>query len=85
VGVDYFTTNVGLLRSCGSNLQSRSISVNINKEVHERGVKPEQLPPAEDVNKLKRKLDNDDKAVVQKHTTCYQKEKVKIVCSYHED
>lgn len=37
----------------------------VRKILHERGVKPEQLPPAEDVNKLKRKLDNDDKAVVK--------------------
>ena len=31
----------------------------------ERGVKPEALPPAEDVKKVQRKLDNDEKKLLK--------------------
>lgn len=31
----------------------------------ERGVKPEQLPPGEDVKKLQRKLEGDEKKIVK--------------------
>jgi DNA-damage-inducible protein D len=37
----------------------------VRKMLHERGVKPEALPPAEDVKKIKRKLDSDDKNVLK--------------------
>lgn len=37
----------------------------VRKILHERGVKPEKLPPAEDVTKIKRKLDSENKAVVK--------------------
>jgi DNA-damage-inducible protein D len=36
----------------------------VRKMLIERGVKPEQLPPAEDVKKLQRKLDDDKKKIV---------------------
>jgi len=36
-------------------------NVSVRKMLRERGVKPESLPPAEDVSKLKRKLDSDKK------------------------
>jgi len=36
----------------------------VRKILHERGVKPEALPPAEDVGKLKRKLENEEKKVI---------------------
>lgn len=36
----------------------------VRKMLIERGVKPEQLPPAEDVKKLQRKLDGDKKKIV---------------------
>ncbi len=42
---------------------------NNNKAVRrmliERGVKPEQLPPSEDVSKLKRKLESDEKKILK--------------------
>ncbi len=31
----------------------------------QRGVKPESLPPAEDVKKLERRLENDEKKVIK--------------------
>jgi len=31
----------------------------------ERGVKPEQLPPGEDIKKLQRKLEGDEKKVLK--------------------
>lgn len=31
----------------------------------QRGVKPEELPPAEDIQKVKRKLDGDGKQVLR--------------------
>jgi DNA-damage-inducible protein D len=37
----------------------------VRKMLIERGVKPEKLPPAEDVKKVKRKLENDEKKVLK--------------------
>ncbi len=37
----------------------------VRKILKERGVKPEALPPAEDIGKLKRKLDSDEKSVLK--------------------
>lgn len=37
----------------------------VRKMLIERGVKPELLPPAEDVSKLKRKLENDEKKILK--------------------
>jgi DNA-damage-inducible protein D len=36
----------------------------VRKILHERGVKPEQLPPSEDVKKLQRKLEGEEKKIV---------------------
>jgi DNA-damage-inducible protein D len=36
----------------------------VRKILHERGVKPEQLPPSNDVKKLKRKLYSDEKKIL---------------------
>jgi DNA-damage-inducible protein D len=33
--------------------------------LQERGVKPEQLPPADDVKKVQRKLESEEKKVIQ--------------------
>jgi len=38
----------------------------VRKILRERGVKPEQLPPAEDIKKVKRKLVSEEKKVVKK-------------------
>jgi DNA-damage-inducible protein D len=40
----------------------------IRKILHHRGVKPEQLPPAEDVKKVIRKLDRDEKKLLKEVT-----------------
>jgi DNA-damage-inducible protein D len=37
----------------------------VRKMLNERGVKPEQLPPSEDVKKLQRKLDGEGKKIVK--------------------
>jgi DNA-damage-inducible protein D len=37
----------------------------VRKMLNERGVKPEQLPPGEDVKKLQRKLEGDEKKIVK--------------------
>jgi DNA-damage-inducible protein D len=37
----------------------------VRKMLGERGVRPEQLPPAEDLRKLKRKLENEPKQILQ--------------------
>jgi DNA-damage-inducible protein D len=37
----------------------------VRRILHERGVRPENLPPAEDVKKLSRKLDGDEKKIVK--------------------
>lgn len=36
----------------------------VRKILHERGVKPEQLPPSDDVKKLQRKLESDEKKML---------------------
>ena len=38
----------------------------VRKMLHERGVRPEHLPPAEDIKKLSRKLDGDQKKIVKR-------------------
>lgn len=38
----------------------------VRKMLHERGVKPESLPPAEDVKKAQRKLEGDEKKILKK-------------------
>ena len=38
----------------------------VRKILKERGVKPEQLPPAEDIKKVKRKLESEEKKAVKK-------------------
>jgi DNA-damage-inducible protein D len=38
----------------------------VRKILKERGVKPEQLPPAEDIKKVKRKLESEEKNAVRK-------------------
>ncbi len=38
----------------------------VRKILKERGVKPEQLPPAEDIKKIKRKLESEEKKAVKK-------------------
>lgn len=40
----------------------------IRKILHHRGVKPEQLPPAEDVKKVIRKLDRDEQKLLKEVT-----------------
>jgi DNA-damage-inducible protein D len=37
----------------------------VRKMLHERGVRPEQLPPGEDVKKLQRKLEGEEKKIVK--------------------
>ncbi len=37
----------------------------VRRILHERGVRPENLPPAEDVKKISRKLDGDEKKIVK--------------------
>lgn len=41
----------------------------VRKMLIERGVKPEALPPAEDIKKLKRKLESDEKKIEQEAKT----------------
>lgn len=51
-----------------SNIQREHIDNNlaVRKILNERGVKPEQLPPAEDVKKVERRLKSDDKKAIEK-------------------
>ncbi|HET7152837.1 MAG TPA: DNA damage-inducible protein D, partial [Candidatus Kapabacteria bacterium] len=37
----------------------------VRKILHERGVKPEKLPPAEDTDKIKRRLDSEQKKMLK--------------------
>ena len=37
----------------------------VRKILQERGVKPENLPPAEDVKKIQRRLDIDEKKILK--------------------
>lgn len=39
-------------------------NANIRKMLNERGIKPEELPPSEDIKKLERKIKNQDKQIV---------------------
>jgi len=49
----------------------------VRKMLHDRGVKPEQLPPAEDVKKVERRLENEEKKILKevKKIQRYNKEK----------
>ena len=40
-------------------------SAAVRKMLVERGIHPEKLPPANDIKKIQRKLDNDDKKVLK--------------------
>ena len=40
-------------------------NIAVRKMLGERGVKPEQLPPAEDLGKVKRRLDGDEKKIIK--------------------
>ena len=40
-------------------------NIAVRKILHERGVRPEQLPPGEDVKKLSRKLDGEERKIVK--------------------
>lgn len=44
-------------------------NVAVRKMLHERGVKPEHLPPAEDVKKIQRRLDGDEKKILKDRKT----------------
>lgn len=37
----------------------------VRKILHERGVKPEQLPPSEDIKKLQRRIESEEKKVIK--------------------
>jgi DNA-damage-inducible protein D len=37
----------------------------VRKMLHDRGVKPEQLPPAEDVKKVERRLESEEKKILK--------------------
>ena len=37
----------------------------VRKMLHERGVKPEQLPPSEDISKVRSKLMSDEKKMIK--------------------
>jgi DNA-damage-inducible protein D len=51
-----------------SNIQREHVDNNlaVRKILHERGVKPEQLPPAEDVKKVERRLKSEEKRAHEK-------------------
>lgn len=51
-----------------SGIQREHIDNNlaVRKILHERGVKPEHLPPAEDVKKVERRLKADEKKALEK-------------------
>jgi len=46
----------------------------IRKMLIERGVKPEELPPAEDLTKVKRRLENEEKNVLKESKKLHKKE-----------
>jgi DNA-damage-inducible protein D len=50
------------------NIQREHVDNNlaVRKILHERGVKPEQLPPAEDVKKVERRLKSEEKKAIEK-------------------
>jgi DNA-damage-inducible protein D len=47
----------------------------VRKMLHDRGVKPEQLPPAEDVKKVERRLDNEEKKILKEVKKIQKKSK----------
>ncbi|MGI9158296.1 MAG: DNA damage-inducible protein D, partial [Saprospiraceae bacterium] len=51
-----------------SNIQQEHTDNNraVRKILHERGVKPERLPPAEDVKKIERRIKSDEKKALEK-------------------
>ena len=49
----------------------------VRKMLHDRGVKPEQLPPAEDVKKVERRLDNEEKKILKEVKKIQEKNKKK--------
>lgn len=54
-----------VIRSKGDEALFGGLNTQAMKILLKRGVKPEQLPPAEDVKKLQRKLDGDEKEVLK--------------------
>lgn len=49
----------------------------VRKMLHDRGVKPEQLPVAEDIKKVERKLDNEEKKILKDVKKIQEKSKPK--------
>lgn len=49
----------------------------VRKMLHERGVKPEQLPPAEDVKKVGRRLESEEKKILKEVKKIQDKDKKK--------
>lgn len=47
----------------------------VRKILHDRGVKPEQLPPSEDVKKIERRLDSDEKKILKEVKKIQEKNK----------
>jgi DNA-damage-inducible protein D len=47
----------------------------VRKMLHDRGVKPEQLPPAEDVKKVERRLDSEEKKILKEVKKIQDKKK----------
>lgn len=49
----------------------------VRKMLHNRGVKPEQLPPAEDVKKVERRLESEEKKILKEVKKIQEKNKKK--------
>jgi DNA-damage-inducible protein D len=47
----------------------------VRKMLHDRGVKPEQLPPSEDVKKIERRLESDEKKILKEVKKIQEKNK----------
>jgi len=47
----------------------------VRKILHDRGVKPEQLPPAEDVKKVERRLESEEKKILKEVKKIQEKKK----------
>ncbi len=47
----------------------------VRKILHDRGVKPEQLPPAEDVKKVERRLESEEKKILKEVRKIQEKKK----------
>lgn len=47
----------------------------VRKILHDRGVKPEQLPPSEDVKKIERRLESDEKKILKEVKKIQEKNK----------